>query len=507
MRQMWKRAVVLTAAFAAAAAGGATAAAGGVTAAAAQRAGPPAGCVAVPGAECGTIRVPLVRAQPELGSTTVAYAMIRHRDGSKRAKGTVTINPGGPGDSAFAYAPMYADKFGALLRDHDLLLIEPRGVGRADPLDCGLTGLPATRDGFVRAVGDCGRALGARGRGYTSAEIADDIDAVRAKLGIDRLDVIGESYGTYLMTVYAQRHPGRVRSVVLSSAYPLAFDMWARPNVRAARRAIELLCARSGGACDGGRVLGDIARLSERLRERPIPYTMEGGERRSLDDTALASIVYAAAGQAPEGIGDVPAMVRTALTGDTTSLVEAARQVAPMSGSSLPRGPGSAPPDEQQFNAAHAAAVMCNDYPTLWNRKAPVPARLRQFEKKRAALPERTYWPFGKRAWTSAINDQGNACIRWPDRTGPAQPTGGPFPDVPVLVVSGDLDPNTPTESGRLAAGQFRRATVVEVSNVGHVAEREPSACVIGVLSGFVRDQKVGDLSCLATIPPVPVHS
>ncbi|MGC4953483.1 alpha/beta fold hydrolase [Actinomadura citrea] len=459
-----------------------------------------AGCVPVARAVCGTVQVPLVRARPELGGTTVAYVLVGHRDTSRPAEGTVTINPGGPGDSAIASASRYAKMFGGLLEDHDLLLVDPRGVNRSGPVTCGALGsLPATRDGFVRAIGECGRALGARARGYTSAETADDIDAVRAKLRIGRLDLLGESYGTYLMTVYAQRHPGRVRSVVLSSAYPLDFDMWARPNASAARRALRLMCGRSAGACDGDQVLRDVARLAQRLRARPIPYTLDGPQRL-LDDTALAAIVYASAKSAPAGIGDIPAMVRDALQGDTTALVDAARQVAPLSGSALRRE------EQQPFNPELAAAVMCNDYPTLWNRRAPVAARLRQFSAGRAALPERTYWPFGKTAWTSMSYDQGDACVRWPDRRGPVQRTSGPFPDVPVLVVSGDLDANTPTAMGRQAARQFRRATVVEVPNVGHVAEQEPSGCVAAIQTGFIRGLRVPGTSCLAGIPPAPVR-
>ncbi|MFA1548621.1 alpha/beta fold hydrolase [Actinomadura chokoriensis] len=487
-------------------AGLAAVAAGGVVAVPAGRAGTPqgaasTGCVPVSDAVCGTVRVPLVRARPELGETTVAYALIKHRDTSRPAESVVTMNPGGPGDSAIASAATYERMFAGLLKDHDLLLVDPRGVNRSDPVSCGtLTSLPSTREGFVQAVGECGQRLGIRARGYTSAEIADDIDAVRAKLGIGRLDLFGESYGTYLMTVYAKRHPERVRSLVLSSAYPLAVDMWGRPNARAARRALRLVCQRSDGACDGDQVLRDIARLARRLHARPIPYTMDGQQRR-LDDTALAAVVYGLAKTAPAGIGDVPAMVRDALHSENALLIEAARQVAPLSGASLRRD------DAQPFNPELAATVVCNDYPTLWNRKAPLTVRLRQFSAGRAALPEQDFWPFGKRAWTSMSYDQGDTCIRWPDRHGPSQPTGGPFPDVPVLVTSGELDANTPTETGRQAALQFRRATVVEVPNVGHVAEYEPSGCVTAIQTGFIDDLRVPDTSCLADIPPAPVRA
>jgi pimeloyl-ACP methyl ester carboxylesterase len=295
--------------------------------------------------------------------------------------------------------------FSGLLEDHDLLLVDPRGVNRSDPVMCGALGsLPATRDDFVRAIGECGRILGTRARAYTSAEIADDIDAVRAKLGIERLDLLGESYGTYLMTVYAQRHPGHLRSLVLSSAYPLDFDMWARPNARAARRTLRLICERSAGACDGEQVSRDVALLAQRLRARPIPYMLEGRQRR-LDDTALASIVYNLAAMAPDGIGDVPSMVRDALHAGNAPLIDAARRVAPLSGSALLQN------EEQTFNPEQAAAVICNDYPTLWNRRAPVATRLRQFSAGRP--PANSAAPWWWRFPTSAMWPNTSPAAAW----------------------------------------------------------------------------------------------
>src|SRR4051794_30832384 len=199
---------------------------------------PDSGCIPVPAAECGTIRVPLDRSEPGGPSIPIGYALIRHQNQSKAAIGTVVPNPGGPGESTIDSAPFYTEILAPLLADHDLLLIDPRGIGLSGPIRCGLAARPPTRERLTLAIGECWDSLGARARDYTSAETADDIDAVRAHLGIPRLDLLGESYGTYLMTVYAQRHPNHVRSIVLSSAYPLAFDMCARPNARAAERPV-----------------------------------------------------------------------------------------------------------------------------------------------------------------------------------------------------------------------------------------------------------------------------
>src|SRR4051794_1571745 len=455
---------------------------------------PDSGCIPVPAAECGTIRVPLDRSEPGGPSIPIGYALIRHQDQSRAAIGTVVPNPGGPGASAIESAPFYTEMLAPLLADHDLLLIDPRGIGRSGPIRCGLAAAPPTRESFTRAIGECGRALGVRARGYTSAAAADDIDAVRAHLGIRRLDLLGESYGTYLMTVYAQRHPDHVRSIVLSSAYPLAFDMWARPNARAVTRAISLMCQRSAGACDGPRTLNQLSQVARLLREHPIPYRVEGeAEPRVLDETTLADIVY----EAGTNLGLLPGILQAALSGDPAPLIAAAaaQDILPFSGS-------TASDDEPVW--ALAMSVMCNDYPTLWNRHAPVHARLHQFAARRAALAAEPFLPFSKQAWTSAIIDRGNLCVRWPDRHAPVQRTTGPIADVPVLVLSGDLDANTPTEEGRQAARQFRHARVIEVPNVGHVPETA-SRCPGATLTTFIPRLQVGDTSCLADIPPIPV--
>jgi pimeloyl-ACP methyl ester carboxylesterase len=480
--------------------------AGGAQAAAAAAAEPPVGlgsgsgvvaqapsCVPVPGAECGSVRVPLFRSRPAGPTIDIAYALIRHRDPAlPLARGTVVFNPGGPGTDVIAGAAGWTELLAGLLSDHDLLLIDPRGTGRSHPLDCGLTELPATRQRYVRAIGRCGKRLGRQARAYTSAATADDFEAVRAHLGIPKLDLYGVSYGTYLMTVFAQRHPTSVRSVVLSSAFPLRFDMWARANAQAMRLAIRRVCPRSTtGKCNGPRTLRQLGGLARRLRANPIPYRVDG-ERRVLDETALAGIAYGA----DVNIGQLPAIVRAALRGDTGPLIAAASALSRFSGSQVPG---------VSQNLALASAIGCNDYPTLWDRRARIPVRERQFAARRARLDQSPFRPFLERAWTSAITDRGNACIRWPDRHAPGQRTSGPFPDGPVLVTSGDLDPNTPTAEAGQAARQFPHAQVVEVPNAGHAPELEPTGCAASIISDFIRNQRLGDTSCLANIPPVPV--
>jgi hypothetical protein len=67
--------------------------------------------------------------------------------------------------------------------------------------------------------------------------------------------------------------------------------MWARENARTVRLAIRRVCARSTtGRCDGRRSLRQLGSLARRLRAHPIRYRASG-ERRLLDETALAGII------------------------------------------------------------------------------------------------------------------------------------------------------------------------------------------------------------------------
>jgi proline iminopeptidase len=50
---------------------------------------------------------------------------------------------------------------------------------------------------------------------YRCDRLVDDVEALRAHLGLDRMDLLGHSAGTNLAVLYAARHPGRVGRLVL----------------------------------------------------------------------------------------------------------------------------------------------------------------------------------------------------------------------------------------------------------------------------------------------------
>src|SRR3954447_24114567 len=83
------------------------------------------GCVPVPAAECGSVRVPLFRSQPAGPTIDVAYVLVHHHDPAlPTARGTVAFNPGGRGEAVVDDAARWSEAFADLLDDHDLLLID-----------------------------------------------------------------------------------------------------------------------------------------------------------------------------------------------------------------------------------------------------------------------------------------------------------------------------------------------------------------------------------------------
>jgi pimeloyl-ACP methyl ester carboxylesterase len=68
-------------------------------------------------------------------------------------------------------------------------------------------------------VDACGTRLGASAALYGSGLAADDLAAVLDALGIHKVDLCSDSYGTFFAQAFAGRHPQRLRSVVLGAAY------------------------------------------------------------------------------------------------------------------------------------------------------------------------------------------------------------------------------------------------------------------------------------------------
>jgi CubicO group peptidase (beta-lactamase class C family)/pimeloyl-ACP methyl ester carboxylesterase len=175
------------------------------------------------------VSVPLDYARPDGRRIDIHISRALARDPAKR-RGTLIVHEGGP-------APHLADAstFGRLapaeLTDaYDVVTFDQRGFGASARIHCGLRldqqytmpwpmpgGPPAERDRARDIARQCATHAGAELPYLGTANVARDIDAIRAALGERTVSYLGISYGTYLGAVYDRLFPERVDRMLLDS--------------------------------------------------------------------------------------------------------------------------------------------------------------------------------------------------------------------------------------------------------------------------------------------------
>ncbi|KAF0691577.1 Aste57867_17245 [Aphanomyces stellatus] len=174
-----------------------------------------------PSIQCGFLTVPLNYINTHTNET-IDIAVRRVQ--VPQSKGTILLNPGGPGSPGTSMAtPEFASYLGGT---HDILGFDPRGVGASRLLRCAPVPLatmllpmesPETHQVW-RDLGDACKAQdGVFMQSMSTASVARDMELIRAALGESTLNYLGISYGTYLGVTYANLFPDRVGQFVLDS--------------------------------------------------------------------------------------------------------------------------------------------------------------------------------------------------------------------------------------------------------------------------------------------------
>lgn len=414
---------------------------------------------------CGHITVPMLRSDPALGTTKVAFA-IRHRgDTSRPSLGTIFAMDGGPGYASTAkpYAASLIAALGPLLRRRDLVLYDMRGTGLSDAVDC-----KALQGGLIQepiAIGECANQLGPAFAGYTSAEAAENMNELRRAFGLGKIFFYGDSYGTFFGQAYAVRHPGTLRGLILDSAYP-GDDPYYRTLLPAGRDGLRIACRRSP-TCEGDPV-ARLARVvhafhqADRSTEPLIEFLLEAG--------TLAPRSYLSLDE-----GD-----RRFLAGEPRRLN---RLLAP----------GPAGEKLSEYSNGLATAVECNDYKTLWDKRAPFSQRIAELSASIQGLPRDFFAPFGRQEYLLSSAARLTPCLYWP-----APPAGGLPPAIPsdwhaprtfpTLVTAGQVDDVTSVREAHQVAARFPRSKLYVVPDRGHVSSlyfpfRSPA---VGVIRHFI---------------------
>jgi pimeloyl-ACP methyl ester carboxylesterase len=428
------------------------------------------------------------------------------------ATGTLVATEGGPGYPATGSRDDYLALFEPLRRDHDVVIMDNRGTGRSGAIDCRTlqTGAKWT----VAAVAECGESLGERAPLYGTAYAADDLAAILDALSVRKIDLYGDSYGTYFEQVFATRHPSRLRSIVLDGAYPLTgIDYaWYPSYAPAMRDKFNLACARSPAcAAIPGSSIDHIEPALERLRAQPFATRAHDGAGAlrdiEADATQLAIVMYAGA-PALTSVRETDAAARAFTAGDTAPLLRLMAETATAVDSRDPTD------DPSQWSAGLAAAVMCHDPPQIFDMRLAPPARAadrdRALAERRRRFPD-TYAPFTIDEYRAMPLDYSflDQCVAWPVSP-PAHEAaqigiGAVYPDVPALVISGELDNITTPADGAAVAASFTRGIQVRIANSFHVnaLPRARSICAAQIVRRFLATSEPGDTACAARVPAV----
>jgi len=183
-------------------------------------------------ADCGTLVVPENRADP--GSRLIALPLTRIRASSADPGAPIFRLEGGPGISNMTF-PLAS----RLVQNHDLVLVGYRGVDGSVRLDCPEVESAIGRatdllseayfDAYAAAFRACADRLmedGADLAGYGLPQQVEDLEAARAALGYERIDLLSESAGTRTAMIYAWRHPERINRSVMLGVNPPGHYLW-----------------------------------------------------------------------------------------------------------------------------------------------------------------------------------------------------------------------------------------------------------------------------------------
>ena len=445
-----------------------------------------------PTAECTTIAVPLRWADPagpELG------VFVQRLRGEGPIRGQLWLLNGGPGGSGADFDD-WMEAFRELDPTLDLYTVDHRGTGRSARLSCPEQESDTSESGFHLSAAETGPCYDAELAEwgddlaeFTTTAAAHDVGALIERAAVPGQDafVYGVSYGTYWAHRYLQVFPDQATAVVLDSIAPPTEDFVAydRTYNEVGRDFMDLcgadpVCSDKLGA-DPWQAVGALFADIEagHCRELVDAWGIDAGALRYLLGILLMSVdartylpatVYRMARCEP---GDVDA-IETMLTlffGEEAELTYYDTL-------------GS---DSLFYNVA-LSEIWPEDPPPI----ASILAEQAKLYVSTGLTPEM-------------------AVARWGHYPDDAYVGAWAVTDTPLLMLNGDLDPQTPLAVAIETADHFKGAHqwFITVPRAAHavtistpVTDPDDIQCGMQLLLDFLADPTTEpDRSCLADIP------
>jgi pimeloyl-ACP methyl ester carboxylesterase len=388
---------------------------------------------------------------------------------------------GGPGQAATWMSRDPAILKGPIHQRRDVVLVDQRGTGGSNPLICDFYGPPADAGNYFDSFLPLSKVRKCRDRltavadltQYTTANSVADLDDVRAALGYERINLDAGSYGTRLAMEYVRRHEPRVRSVVLEGVATTDMHVPEDFGILAQRTLDALLdeCASvEPCATSFPSIRAEARAVFDRLRAGPVraKVTSRGGRPVEVvltTDHVAEAIRYMT--YSSHGAARVPLVLHDAYRGDYSAIAQYLFEW---------RSPGT-------FDGLYLSITCAEDVP---------------FVSPDAESREASTYMNGYR-----VREQRAACAEWP--RGPAPEwIGRPVAaSVPVLLISGALDPVTPPDGGASVAKGLSNSLHVTVPFGGHSpAGLSGLGCLEALKADFIERASVEGLetACIGRI-------
>lgn len=409
-------------------------------------------------------------------------------------RGTLFINPGGPGGSGLEFAQEAGTIFGPrVLGAYDVVGFDPRGLGGSGGFEC-LTDsdvdatyaadptpeTPAERTALEQAASDrvagCLRRGSELARNMGTEAVAQDLDILRDAVGDERLNYYGVSYGTLIGATYADLFDTRVGLMVLDSAVipdgvdgpapdqtdiddearAAAYDFDGVFDDFVAECTDEKVCALGS---DKTMAIETLVRFIDGLEKRPLPTDIDTLPllTQGWAATAIRSGLFE-----PESWSDLVDALGTALDGDGTDLADFATVSVYRDDDGTYASPGF---------QKDSLPVTCADWPpSVWDDATPSADVLQNH-------------PLWARVGLTTVTE----CAGWKGTLRQTLQVGAGLP-TPVLVIGNESDWVTPIEDTEAMANAFGRSRFVSVDAEGHGAYGNGNDCADEVVDDYLVD-------------------
>lgn len=441
-------------------------------------------------AKCAELTVPVDYARPDGPTIKLAVDKV---EASGDRKGSLVVNPGGPGGSGVDYAAAASSGY-VVSKDvrsaYDIVGFDPRGVQRSAPITCygdaqldRYLGEDPTPDTTAeqqqvakdsRAFGEaCVAKNGNLIKHVSTVEVAKDMDVLRAALGEDKLDYLGKSYGTFIGSTYAGLFPQRVGRFVLDGVVPpdissTEMSLGQAKGFEQATRSYVRDCVAQRNCPLGGSLDEGMARIRSFLKQvdaKPLPVTGEGDVTELTE--GWASLGIAEAMYDKTSWPTLTDAFQAAFNGSGDKLMALADQYA-----------------ERNSNGTYDGNIMqvINAVNCLDRGGSADLSTYRKDAKAFAAVAP---------TWGPMLAWGGLACGEWP-----VEATGKPERITakgsgPILVVGTTRDPATPYEWAQRLAKELANGHLLTYDGDGHTAYKMGSSCVDGVVDDYLLDGTV----------------